>query len=494
MKSALFLLLGLLGIDAALGRPITYQPAVSIIGQPNFTSEIPAVPASASNFYNPDGVAIDPTTGKLFVSDTTNNRILRFSATAAYQTNPEAEAVFGQPDFTSDGTNRGNGEGNPSADSLDRPANLCFDSAGNLYVADYGNARVLRFDAASSKPATAATADAVIGQPDANSAGAASNSISDSGFVQPTGVAVDGTGRLWVSDSMIPRVLGFDNAATINGDVAADAWFGETEGESGMVDMDTFDSETVNASSFGSDLWGLSVDANGHLWVADASNNRVLLFLNAASKANGADADKVFGHADFTSSTAESPPTASSMDGPYYVTAAPDGTLWVSDYTNYRVLGFVNALGKTSGAPADIVLGQPDFVTKDSAGPYTSRKTTNPSQSAIGRGGSLFVGEYSNAGHIKRWSDPVAVSTPRTLTTKRPTATLRGRSAGAIRVQYKVTGQGGFKTARGPAANWNARLTKLKKKTTPVTVRATAFDNRSASGLTRVKLKVPKPK
>lgn len=491
MKSTLSLSLLLVVTSAAMGRPKTFQPAVSILGQPNFTSAIENIPPTSRSFFQPEGVAIDPTTGKLFVADSDNNRILRFSATAAYQTNPEAEAVFGQPDFVSAEANRGNGPGSPAADSLHYPAAIWIDGDGRLWVPDLENSRVLRFDNASSKPSFTATADGVIGQADFTSATAATNSddfVTNGLFSDPAAVTVDADGNLWVSDPSLFRVLRFDGAANLGV-----TYVGAPDGYLGEVAANVFVSGTSPAT-FSGYIWGVCIGVDGRLWVADWSNNRVLRFDDAVNKANGAAADGVLGQSDFVTGTATDPPTATGFEGPYGVTTDSDGTLWVGDYINYRVLGFLDAANKANGGPADIVLGQPDFVTQDLPPTYLATSATNPSQIAIGREGSLFIGEYSNAPHIKRWSDPVTLTTPRTLVTKRTSATLRGRSSGAIRVQYKVAGQGGFRTARGSAANWNARLAKLKKKTTPVTVRATAFDNRSASGLTRVKLKVPKSK
>ena len=45
----------------------------------------------------------------------------------------------------------------------------------------------------------------------------------------------------------------------------------------------------------------VAVDSGGRLWVADANNNRLLRFENAALKTNGADADGVLGQRDFDS-------------------------------------------------------------------------------------------------------------------------------------------------------------------------------------------------
>ena len=48
----------------------------------------------------------------------------------------------------------------------------------------------------------------------------------------------------------------------------------------------------------------LGIDSsNGHLFVADYFNNRVLLFKNAQNKINSSNADVVFGQVDFTSSS-----------------------------------------------------------------------------------------------------------------------------------------------------------------------------------------------
>jgi sugar lactone lactonase YvrE len=480
IASIVFILTAVASVTHA--RPKTYDAAISILGQPSMDGLVEYDPKSALSMDSPDGLAIDPTTGKLFVSDTNNHRILRFSSVAAYRTNAAAEAVFGQANFSSDGVNRGNGAGNPSNDSLNEPANICVDSTGRLWVADKGNARVLKFNNASEKESGTATADAVIGQPNFTSNTPAVNLVSDSGFVAPTGVAVDSEGRLWVSDSLIPRVLRFDGAAALSFDAAASGHLGDVEADAFVAG--------VGQGRFATDLWGLSVDQNDNLWVADAGNHRVLFFGDPAAKPNEGLADKVLGQPDFDNS-AVAAVSAVSMNLPYYVTAAPDGTLWVSDYENHRVLGFLNSAGKASGDPADLVLGQMD-LRSDVLYPYSSRATRYPSQIAIGREGSLFIGEYINIGHVKRWSDPVSISVPQSVTTKKTSVRIAGTATGASSVIYKIAGQKGVKPANGTAASWNLVAKKLSRKKTNVTVTATAFDGRSATTSVKVKKKTKK--
>ena len=57
-----------------------------------------------------------------------------------------ADIVIGQPDMATALCNYPNGDINlPTSSSLCRPVGLLVDASGNLYVADSGNGRVLRF-------------------------------------------------------------------------------------------------------------------------------------------------------------------------------------------------------------------------------------------------------------------------------------------------------------------------------------------------------------
>ncbi|MCB1204035.1 MAG: NHL repeat-containing protein [Verrucomicrobiae bacterium] len=455
-------------------RPKSYDSAVSIVGQPTFTSDVYHDPPTSRSLSEAEGVAIDPTSGKLFVADSSNNRILRFSSASAYKNYAPAEAVFGQADFESVEANRG---GSPAADSLSYPATITMDGSGRLWVCDYNNSRVLRFDTAALKPSFTAAADAVIGLGGFEAATPAANSDNITGFSRPAGIAIDSSGTLWVSDPDFFRVLRFDNATSL-----PTIYSGPASGSLGKIDGGMFVSDIGN-NAFGARVWGLCVDSGGRLWVADPSNHRVLAFFDPVTQPT---AGLVLGQPDFDSNDLVSPPGPETMNNPYYVTVAPDGTAWVSDFTNYRVLGFLEAADKENGDPADIVLGQPDFVTADGSGGYTARKTTNPTQIAIGREGSLFVGEYSPASHVKRWSDPVTVSAPKAISIKRSNVVIKGRSSGAVAVEARIAGQGGFKPAKGPVSRWKVKAKGLERKTTSVVVRARAFDGRTA--VARVKV------
>jgi hypothetical protein len=99
-----------------------------------------------------------------------------------------------------------------------------------------------------------------------------------------------------------------------------------------------------------------------HLVVADTNHNRVLIW-NRIPTTNNAPADVVVGQPDFVSSGLPSgnTPSAKSMRGPQGVWIQ-NGKLYVADTQNNRVLIY-NQIPTSNGAAADVVLGEPNFTT-----------------------------------------------------------------------------------------------------------------------------------
>ena len=321
------------------------KSATSVLGQANFTEKrINRGGAPGADTMNlPAAVAVDPTTGKIFVSDLTNHRVLRFGSAAALTNGAPAEAVLGQPDFSST-------DGAIGRSRMRSPRGLAVDRSGRLWAVDSANHRVLRFDNASSK-SSGANADGVLGQPDFDSN---TRMTTRTGMDSPIGIAVDDAGTLWVGESGNNRVLRFDNAAA----KANGAEAGGVLGQPNFI----ISSQTTSAVGM-SRVQAIAVDADGRLWVLDAGKYRVLRFDNAAGQPNGSAANGVLGQINFVSQ--ETGTSATTLADPLGLDIDTEGRLWIADGFNNRVLRFDDAVNKGDGAAADGVLGQSDFESSD---------------------------------------------------------------------------------------------------------------------------------
>jgi sugar lactone lactonase YvrE len=296
---------------------------------------------SAKTMSSPNSVVIEPSTGKVFVSDTDRNRILRYKNVATLTSGAEAEEVIGQVRL--DQNNRAGG-----AQGLNSPQGIYLDRFGRLWVADSGNHRVVMYQSASSRTFPI-LADKVLGQPNLENLDI-SNSLrpTSTSTNNPTSVCLDKDDRLWVADSGNSRVLRFDNVSLKSSGAAAD----------GVLCQSNFNSTstTIATPSFSnptrSVVSGIAMSSSGSLCVAQQFLHRVIRFDNAASLPNGANPSAVLGQPNFSSN-----PLAGSglsqMDEPYGITVSPDDTLWVVDGGNSRVTRFASVSTKPDGASAD---------------------------------------------------------------------------------------------------------------------------------------------
>lgn len=221
--------------------------------------------------FRAQGLAVDSTSSPpiVYIADTLNNRILGYRDSRKLRPGDSADLVIGQPDFYRSVPNYpANSTTQMSASSLLTPTALAVDSEGNLWVADTGNGRVLRFPRPFDRREPLQPADLVIGQSDFTIKNTDATARTMAG---PAGIAFTPDGHLLVSDLAHNRVLYFRKPFT-NG-MAATAVFGQP------------DFFTVSA---GSDLNRLSAprhistDTDGRFYVADSGNRRVAIYSNPA--------------------------------------------------------------------------------------------------------------------------------------------------------------------------------------------------------------------
>src|ERR1035438_4394873 len=137
------------------------------IGSPalNITSTNPNL-VEGREFYSPQSVAVDTSVSPpiLYVSDTQNNRVLAWKNANSFQSGQKADLAIGQPDLL---TTFPGGPGTAYSTGLYQPTGIAA-YKGDLYVADSGNNRVLRypnpFNQVTQQQKQFATPDLWIGQ------------------------------------------------------------------------------------------------------------------------------------------------------------------------------------------------------------------------------------------------------------------------------------------------------------------------------------------
>ncbi|MDE2821870.1 MAG: NHL repeat-containing protein, partial [Chloroflexota bacterium] len=221
---------------------------------------IPDVSQSPTEHKSIASMAID-SDGALYVPDSYNNRVLRYDD--PFGSDTRADEVWGQRDFSGMMCNRGDfgsataetlcfhADSNRFVDGL-YSAGVELDSEGNLWVADSGNNRVLRFPASGGSGAIAKRADLVIGQQGFRGTAPGTSMRS---FHTPSALRFDSRERLYVVDTDNNRVLAFHPPFT-----------------SGMESNATIGSRLNNPVS-------IEVDPHDRgLWVNDQRNGMVELW------------------------------------------------------------------------------------------------------------------------------------------------------------------------------------------------------------------------
>ncbi|KAA0247219.1 MAG: T9SS C-terminal target domain-containing protein [Chlorobiota bacterium] len=347
--------------------------AEGVLGQLDY---ITLTGGTAINKFNgPNGVFFDNRTGKIWVADRGNHRVLRFSSVNAYVNGSDAELVIGQPDFTTNTSGL-------SAVKMNNPICAIVDGNGTLWVSEYGNNRVTRWDNADNL-VNGDTADGVLGQPDfvTSSAATAQNKFSG-----PAGIFVEANGTLWVSNFNIHRILRFQNAATLANGANADLVLGQPDFVTGTSGLTAFKMNNAN---------GVYVDILGNLWVSEYTNRRVMKFNNAATLVSGDTADAVLGQPDFTTNTSNT--TQAGSGSVRWVTGDILGNLYVVQETNNRISVFLQAATLANGANADYVIGQPDFVTGTGLNPPTQNSLRTPRGASVDNvNKKLWVTDWAN--------------------------------------------------------------------------------------------------
>jgi len=196
--------------------------------------------ATAAELNNPWGLAID-LNANLYIADLKNDAVRKVSAATG---NISTYASFKTPDL------------------------LALDAAGNLYATTWEDSKVRRV------AATDQTVSLIAGNSDTPALATLGATATASGFFDTTGIAIDSTGALHIGEYGGQRILHIDPTTQILSLVAGDGtrtwneeksrWYGSFGGDGGAASAAKLDRPD-----------GMRFDSNGNLYIADLGNNRI---------------------------------------------------------------------------------------------------------------------------------------------------------------------------------------------------------------------------
>jgi sugar lactone lactonase YvrE len=294
----------------------------------------------------------------------------------------------------------GNTDGTGAAARFRNPAGIAIDSSGNIFVADQ-TARTIRKVTSAGVVSTIAGSDLAVGS--ANGTGAAAR------FYNPTGIAVDTAGNVFVADTVnhtIRKVTSAGVVTTLAG----------TAGTSGTTDG-------IGSAARFDYPHGIAIDTAGNLFIADQSNSTIRKVTSAGVVTTLAGTGKSAGLTDGTGSAAR-------FNYPVGVAVDAAGNVFVADTSSHTIrkvtsVGVVTTLagqggvqGSTDAAGSAARFSSPIGLAVDTAGNIfvtdagsnTVRKVTSSGVVTTEAGLAETAGSNNGLGSAARFSYPFGVA------------------------------------------------------------------------------------
>ena len=252
------------------------------------------------------------------------------------------------------------GDGGPAtAAELSDPFGGAVDSSGNLYVADYGNARIRKVTSSGTITTAAGTGTEGYGGDNGAATRAELN--------YPIGVAVDSAGNLYIADTYNHRIRKVSNGVITT--VAGNG----TAGFSG--DNGSATSAQLNYP------YSVAVDAAGNLYIADYGNNRI-------REVSGGVITTVAGNGTQGFSGDSGPAVNAQLSEPVSV-AVRAGNLYIADFGNNRIRSVSAGLIATAA-------GNGKLGYSGDGGPATSAELYSPRGVSVDANGNLYIADTYN--------------------------------------------------------------------------------------------------
>ena len=336
----------------------------------------PGYGSTDAAFSHPSGVFVDAT-GNIFVGDNFNNRVQKWNSNGDY-IGWIGDGSNGWQTGTAPSAGTGNGQ-------FWGVHKLHVDGSGNIYAVDPGNNRIQKWDSTGNMLGW------IGGGVDSWQTGTApAVGSGDRQFNQPMGVALDGSGNIYIADKENHRIQKWE------GNGAYVGWIG------GGVDGWQIGTAPAWGTGNGSFKWPMdvAVDATGHIYVADTWNWRIQKFDSSGSFIGW------IGGGNNGWQTGTAPASGGTGFGEFQevfgVTLDVSGNIYAANNGSHSVYKW-NASGNAIGWIGN---GEYGWQTGSVTGTYGTALGSFefPWDMMVGPDGKLYIADTYN-GRIQKWKD-----------------------------------------------------------------------------------------
>jgi len=409
---------------------------------------------SISTLSNPVGVATDPS-GNLYIADTGNNVVREVAASTGIITTVAGNGSYG---YTGDGSLA-------TTASFAGPAGIAVDAAGDLYIADFGNNVIREVNALTGIIDTIAGGGSNPGNDGLGDGGPAIGASLDA----PAGLALDSAGNLYIADrtgvrevsggviSTVANTGGFPTGVSwANGFVYfTDSYTQKAYQVAGSITSEIAGNGTAGFGGDGGPALaaelnhptGIAVDPAGDVFIADSANDRLRVVTGGTITT-------------YAGTGSMQTPDGGQAAGAQItqaqkVTVDGQGGYFFSEEFKH-VVRHVDATGRIT-----TVAGNGTQGFGGDGGPATSAELNNPVGLAVDAGGNLYVGDFS--------ARSVHVYAPPLSATSKPTVSLQLDPLGQLNTSLTcpASGTNAFNenlprrkspsTCRRPTRRWTTR-------------------------------------
>ena len=303
-------------------------------------------PATGAQLSNPLGMALD-SAGNLYIADSSNQRVREVVNGTISTVAGNGTAAF-----------LGDAAAATSAE-LNLPSGVAGDSAGNLYIADTVNCVIRKVAGGNISTYVGSDTNYAVNCGGGGDHGLAINAE----LANPTGLALDAAGNLYIADTGNSRIRIVNKATGI---------------------ITSLSTAGINLNS----PKGVAVDAAGDVYIADTGNGRILEVtpVGSITKTTTMAGTGVNGY-----SGDGSPATSAQLNNPYGVALDAAGNIYITDTNNQRIRMVSAATGIIT-----TVAGTGRSGYAGDGGPSTSAQLSFPRGMLVDASGKIYVSDAQN--------------------------------------------------------------------------------------------------